>query len=161
MKSILYVGATLMIGASIYGFVDFKRSSHKKEFKGMYTNEKPMLVSPGPVKDEPLSKQKEIAVNNASKKMISKKESSPTVEPVIKPINEDEQKIITVKDLDIKTGVDPTPSKENTVVTTVVKKRKFSTRLFSRAPLRDEVELVPVKEKTEKKSTSTRENKEQ
>jgi len=36
MKSILYVGATLMIGASIYGFVDYKKTNHRKEFKNMY-----------------------------------------------------------------------------------------------------------------------------
>jgi hypothetical protein len=36
MKSILYVGATLMIGASIYGFVDYKQTSQKKEFKEQY-----------------------------------------------------------------------------------------------------------------------------
>jgi predicted phage gp36 major capsid-like protein len=38
MKSILYVGATLMIGASIYGFVDYKKTSHNKEFTKMYDN---------------------------------------------------------------------------------------------------------------------------
>ena len=32
MKSILYVGATLMIGASIYGFVDYKKTSRNNEF---------------------------------------------------------------------------------------------------------------------------------
>jgi hypothetical protein len=36
MKSILYVGATLMIGASIYGFVDYTKTRDKKEFKNMY-----------------------------------------------------------------------------------------------------------------------------
>ena len=36
MKSILYVGATLMLGASIYGFVDYQQTSHKKEFNNMY-----------------------------------------------------------------------------------------------------------------------------
>ena len=40
MKSILYVGATLMIGASIYGFVDYKKTSQKKEFSTMYGEEK-------------------------------------------------------------------------------------------------------------------------
>jgi len=39
MKSILYAGAALMIGASIYGFVDYKQSSRKKEFKKMYLDE--------------------------------------------------------------------------------------------------------------------------
>ena len=36
MKSILYVAATLMIGASIYGFVDYSKTSRHKEFKTMY-----------------------------------------------------------------------------------------------------------------------------
>jgi hypothetical protein len=36
MKTILYIGATLMIGASIYGFVDYKKTSRNKEFKNMY-----------------------------------------------------------------------------------------------------------------------------
>lgn len=40
MKSILYVGATLMIGASIYGFVDYKKTSQKKGFSTMYGEEK-------------------------------------------------------------------------------------------------------------------------
>lgn len=40
MKSILYVGATLMIGASIYGFVDYQKTSHKKEFNNMYSEQK-------------------------------------------------------------------------------------------------------------------------
>ncbi len=48
MKSILYVGATLMIGASIYGFVDYKQTSQKKEFTNMYVEEKakePVVVT--------------------------------------------------------------------------------------------------------------------
>lgn len=36
MKSILYVGATLMIGASIYGFVDYNKNRNKRELKNMY-----------------------------------------------------------------------------------------------------------------------------
>lgn len=39
MKSILYVGATLMIGASIYGFVDYNKTRNKKEFKDMYADQ--------------------------------------------------------------------------------------------------------------------------
>jgi hypothetical protein len=37
MKPMLYVGATLMIGASIYGFVDYRKTSGKKEFKALYS----------------------------------------------------------------------------------------------------------------------------
>ena len=36
MKSVLYVAATLMIGAGIYGFVDYNKTSRHKEFKTMY-----------------------------------------------------------------------------------------------------------------------------
>lgn len=36
MKSVLYVAAFLMIGASIYGFVDYSKTSRHKEFKTMY-----------------------------------------------------------------------------------------------------------------------------
>lgn len=44
MKKMLYAGAALMIGASVYGFVDFKKTSKKKEFKAMYVEEKPAPV---------------------------------------------------------------------------------------------------------------------
>lgn len=50
MKSILYVGATLMIGASIYGFVDYQKTSHKKEFKAMY--KEPVVTEPAKTADE-------------------------------------------------------------------------------------------------------------
>ena len=45
MKSILYVGAALMIGASIYGFVDYKKTSHKKEFIRMYEDQPSVTVA--------------------------------------------------------------------------------------------------------------------
>lgn len=43
MKAILYTGAALMIGAGIYGFVDYKQTRGKKEFKTMY--EAPVSVT--------------------------------------------------------------------------------------------------------------------
>lgn len=45
MKVILYTGAALMIGASIYGFVDYKQARSKKEFNAMY-------AAPVPVRTE-------------------------------------------------------------------------------------------------------------
>ena len=36
MKSILYIGAALMTGASIYGFIDYRKSSQKEDFSRMY-----------------------------------------------------------------------------------------------------------------------------
>jgi hypothetical protein len=57
MKSVLYVGATLMIGASIYGFVDYKHTRSKKEFKEMYTVAKTQAQEPD---SENLQEEKEV-----------------------------------------------------------------------------------------------------
>lgn len=83
MKSVLYVGATLMIGASIYGFVDYQKTSHKKEFNNMYkekevvepskvANEKTAVVANK--KEEPVKEEK-VAVTTEKKetKKVAKK----------------------------------------------------------------------------------------
>jgi hypothetical protein len=57
MKSVLYVGAALMISASIYGFVDYKHTRNKKEFKEMYTVAKTPLQEPD---SENLQEEKEV-----------------------------------------------------------------------------------------------------
>lgn len=44
MKSFLYVGASLMIGASIYGIIDYQKTSHEKEFKTLYADPEPEIV---------------------------------------------------------------------------------------------------------------------
>jgi hypothetical protein len=36
MKPLLYIGAALMIGAGIYGFVDYKKKNQSKEFQSLY-----------------------------------------------------------------------------------------------------------------------------
>ena len=75
MKSILYAGATLMIGASIYGFVDYKQTSSKKEFSNIYAEEKlkePELINEKKSKD-PVTKKEEITLTE--KKEATKKEA--------------------------------------------------------------------------------------
>jgi hypothetical protein len=39
MKMIMYIGAALMIGAGIYGFVDYKKKNQSKEFQSLYRQE--------------------------------------------------------------------------------------------------------------------------
>ncbi len=39
MKPLLYIGAALMIGAGIYGFVDYKKKTQSKEFQTLYREE--------------------------------------------------------------------------------------------------------------------------
>lgn len=110
MKSILYVGATLMIGASIYGFVDYKKTSHNKKFTTLYE-----------AKDvaEPVE-----AIASEKNEAIVKKES--TI---------DEKKMVTnkvVSGISIKNSV-----VNNKAVKKIKKKKKFSTKLFSRGGLDD------------------------
>jgi hypothetical protein len=67
MKSILYVGATLMVGASIYGFVNYEQTSKKKEFTNMYKETETEI---------PETKKKTATLENDVSKMTSKTEVS-------------------------------------------------------------------------------------
>ena len=126
MKSILYVGATLMIGASIYGFVDYKKTSHKKEFTGMYQANK----EPAPVA---IPEKKENIIVEKNGIMVS---------PVEK-INPGEG-----------TG-NTTTVKESSpgVKQKITRRKRLNSRLFSRAPLDERYlekkssGLLPIKEK--------------
>ena len=153
MKSILYVGASLMIGASIYGFVDYQQTSHKKEFTDMYAEEKktePVEVVSEEKKDviTPVAKPEIVAKNKkavAKKQTIKKEEEEDFV--VIEPIDEKDILLTDVPENIEETTVTIKPSEENTIVKKS-KKKKFSTKLFSRAPLRDyDEEEVPAKTK--------------
>jgi len=153
MKSILYVGATLMIGASIYGFVDYKQTSHKKEFKEMYVDEKakePAVVTPV-VKTEPVVTDEVMTKTKTpmARKKVSKEEV--TIAPV-KPIAEDERMSPgEIKNIETAT-VTTTLTKEDVAKKTIKKRKRINTKLFSRAPLRDEVEELPKPVKESKKS---------
>ena len=48
MKSLLFIGATVMVGAGIYGFVDFKKKEQSAAFKSLYKEEKPVVQPPAP-----------------------------------------------------------------------------------------------------------------
>ncbi|OSZ73813.1 hypothetical protein CAP36_17585 [Chitinophagaceae bacterium IBVUCB2] len=139
-----------MIGASIYGFVDYKQTSHNKEFTNMYVEEK--VNEPTP---EVATEKKEVAVVNepvnnsksvdVKKKALKKEEAVdyPTVEDIspIKPISEED--MITSGDNKKieEAAVTVTPSKEHKLK---VKRKKLSTKIFSRAPMKYEVEEVTI-----------------
>jgi hypothetical protein len=159
MKSILYVGATLMIGASIYGFVDYEKTKNKKEFTNMYKETE--VTEPAIVSDRKTTspvENKEIAVKEKSsvaKKQLLKNDKTIEVKEAIevsKPVADDERLIS--KDVKIEnTEVTVVPSKEN-VSDKIVKhqKRRLSTRLFSRGAL-DERYIKEEKIKVEDPKT--------
>jgi len=73
MKAILYVGGALMVAASIYGFIDYKKSSHDKKFRELYENRKDVSVPAekrevSAVKEEPVKISKEKTESSATNK---------------------------------------------------------------------------------------------
>lgn len=132
MKSILYAGAALMIGASIYGFVDYSQASNKKEFNDMYTveKEKPAVATLKTDTDQPT-------------KEAIQKEDNPVEKKNDTPVNiKGEKEDKSEKYTDEKKN-------ENKVKKG---KRKLSTKLFSRAPLREEMEELPAQKNETKKT---------
>ena len=119
MKSVLYVAAALMIGASIYGFVDYSKTKKTKEFDTMYAEKRKadmvVVEEKKPVSDIVAAGTKEEAV-------VAKKEEAKT-----EKVNE--------------SGVKKTNPK-------VKKKKKLNYKSFSRAALREDeiVELPEVKD---------------
>ena len=163
MKTILYVGATLMIGASIYGFVDYKKTSRSKEFTKMYdSKETEPVITNDKIKEvvtKPEIKKEKI---EASKKGLTKKNEvveEKTTKIEMKPMETIiAEKVATDRQL-----------KENSAVSNEKPetKKRFSTKLFSRAPLEEkyiskELKLEPIKEGSKGKvTTSSEKNKEQ
>ena len=73
MKPVLFVGATLMIGASIYGFVDYKKVSRSESFKKMYEEKKETpVVTPA----EPDTQQEIIPKKQKTKPEANNKKTS-------------------------------------------------------------------------------------
>jgi hypothetical protein len=85
MKSVLYVAAALMIGASIYGFVDYSKTSRHKEFKTMYdepqVKELPEERTPVNVAPETISKKEpaEVAVEKPATQPVKKIKKKRTI----------------------------------------------------------------------------------
>ena len=143
MKSILYVGATLMIGASIYGFVDYKKTSRNKEFTNMYEEVKtkePVVITsdktaePVVKKSLPAEGMESIAAAKIAvtkKQAVSKKESNVSVRPIAEDEKMDTREI---KEIEKPTTAIKT-SNESGIEKRIMKKRKFSTKLFSRGAL--------------------------
>ena len=62
MKKFLLVGAVLMVGASIYGFVDYSKTKRNTEFSKMY--DEPVVKNAEDIttNDEPVISKEEIVV---------------------------------------------------------------------------------------------------
>ncbi len=131
MKSILYVGATLMIGASIYGFVDYKQTRNKKEFKEMYQEEK--AITPVEIINDKKTASLEQNVTgekqpiSENKKVITKTQANSKEETfsAIKPIAAEEKIVPAESKVIEKTSVAIQPSNDSGVEKKKKKKRKL------------------------------------
>lgn len=152
----LYVGAALMIGASIYGFVDYRQTHNKKEFKEMYA-EKKSTVSATPVitksdelllteKKEPLSEKPA----GVKKKTVIKKSGRKSVQPI-----PEEDKMTAANNILVSEVIAlPEPPKESNAAKTV-KKKKIRKEFFSRGRMPDDEELIEPVKKESKKTENT------
>ena len=140
-----------MIGASIYGFVDYKQTKKKKEFKDMYTEKKavvPVVVSDAKTTEPDVKKE---TVRETKVRVTNKREEKEEIISGVKPIPVDQKLETTQADLSGVDEVTVVPAKENNIVKK--KKRKFGIKEFSRAPLRDDIEeevVTPVKKSSKK-----------
>lgn len=153
MKSMLYVGATLMIGASIYGFVDYKQTHNKKEFKDMYAEKK--ATAPTVVTKEEKTTMPEKKAPVAVKPVLSKKKTvvkSEEAEPVI-AISDEDKMTTSLKKINEDALDKPEPAKE----TKVVKKKKVRKEFFSRGRMPEEEVLIEKPVKKEIKKTESKE----
>ncbi len=154
MKSILYVGATLMIGASIYGFADYKKSSHDKQFENMYDESrevKPAVITTKTEEAELAPADiKEVKKAPVKKRGVYKED----VPEPISPIAEEERlSASSLRDIE-KAEVAITPSDNKNVTEKLKKRKKLSSKYFSRAPIREEMEeRSPAKKELMKTET--------
>lgn len=81
MKPLLYAGALLMVGASIYGFVDYKKTSRDTRFKTLYQETK-AAEPPLPVDEK--KEIPEITVKEGVKEIRKSEQVSASTEKRIK-----------------------------------------------------------------------------
>jgi hypothetical protein len=129
MKSILYVGAVLMTGACIYGFVDYRKVNNNKEFKSLYRSE-----------------------TAASKTSPSEGQVSDLKN--IEKVNQKTIPAVPVSATKLVAGDKPEPSKLKEVKLTeskrkATKRKKLNYKLYSRAAL-EERPVTVTDEKIEK-----------
>jgi uncharacterized protein HemX len=133
MKSILYVGAVLMTGACIYGFVDYRKVNNNAEFKSLYRSE--AATTKASPSDEQVSDVKDIEkVNEKTISSLPAPATKLTAGAKLEPAKE------------LKEG--STGSKRKST-----KRKKVYYKLYSRAALEERPLKVPEEkiEITEKK----------
>ena len=135
MKSILYAGAALMIGASVYGFVDYRQNSRNTEFKNLYEEKQPAMTPEAPKTEKAIVPVREISkVTKKMKKaapVIVKISNKELVTPV--EIIEPEKPAVNTSEL--------AESLTEKKYTEAKKKKRLNRKMFSRGGMKEEYYL--------------------
>ena len=136
MKSILYVGATLIIGASIYGFADYKKTSRNKEFTGLYDTKEAEATVKMDEKKEPvfIKVEKTIPEKKIVKRSAVKKEEVIVVKTIAKELTAPVEKITPEKPA-VNTGSLTSNGAEEKY--RKAKKKKLNYKMFSRGSMEE------------------------
>ena len=119
MKAILYAAAALMMVASIYGFIDYSKTGNTKEFQTMYDDKTDEAKNEPEV--QPVVSRKEV-VNET---------------PVVA------EKPAVVKEVPAGQIARKTTTRKKAKISSA--KRKINYKSFSRAPIREVIEIPKVK----------------
>jgi hypothetical protein len=84
MKPLLYIGAALMIGAGIYGFVDYKKKTQSKEFQSLYREEQTKEVQEPVTADVAPAAVSVPVVTEKEETTVEKKETVAGTKQVVK-----------------------------------------------------------------------------
>jgi hypothetical protein len=95
MKALLLIGASLMAGAGIYGYADYKKANLRKEFQSLYKDESPKvtqeavtdIATPAPPEVEPIPVDVPVYVVKNGK--VVAEEKSVKVETPFKAVKRD------------------------------------------------------------------------
>ena len=132
MKTFLWAGTILMTGASIYGFIDYKKTSHEKAFTNLYKDESAVTTDQ---KQTVTEVKKEVASEKTEIKKTDVKTSVVNNQPVKKEMDNKTTEKMTINPVEtVKTetisNVTVTPKSPE-----IKKKKVLSYKLFSRAAL--------------------------
>ncbi len=147
-----------MIGAGIYGFADYNKTSRDKKFSGMYDDNKTRTITTPVTTKAGETGKTEAVVNPETRKEKKRRVASvemTTLLPALKPVTAAE-KNSSVNDIHsgqsmtdelVSAGDQAVSEKVKTI-----KRKKVKTRLFSRAPIREdyEEEVIPETKDTKK-----------
>lgn len=78
MKSVFIAGAVLMIGASIYGFADYKKTSRADSFKKMYEEKNPAPAVIPATEAKPAEHKEILLKEEKAKPVVNDKKTSAT-----------------------------------------------------------------------------------